>query len=200
MDVRRYSLVSDQVDHREVEIIIRELEKVLARNVPGGIVEFGCYVGTTSLFIQRFLRGQQYERPFHVYDSFAGLPPKTNADNSPAGDQFITGALSATKATFTKNFRHANVPLPAIHKAWFSDLTAQDLPQQIAFAFLDGDYYASIKDSLRLITPCLSQGARIVVDDYQSEALPGAHKAIDEWLQAHPDFSIRAEHSLAIIA
>jgi O-methyltransferase len=97
-----------------------------------------------------------------------------------------------------RNFKHANLKLPIIHKAWFDDLTASDIPDSIAFAFLDGDYYASIMTSLRLITPHLSPGACIVVDDYQSSALPGARKAVDEWARAHT-YSCRSEQSLAIL-
>ena len=42
-------LLSDQVDERELAIILRELEKVLVADVEGDVVEFGCYVGTTSV-------------------------------------------------------------------------------------------------------------------------------------------------------
>ena len=35
-------------------------------------------------------------------------------------------------------------------------------------------------------------------DDYANEALPGAAKAVDEWLHTHPA-KLRVEHSLAII-
>lgn len=41
-------LLSDQVNEREIQIILRELEKT--RAIFGDIVEFGCYVGTTSVF------------------------------------------------------------------------------------------------------------------------------------------------------
>jgi O-methyltransferase len=44
----------------------------------------------------------------------------------------------------------------------------------------------------------LSKGAIIVVDDYGNDTLPGAAKAVDEWLESHKA-TIRVEHSLAII-
>jgi O-methyltransferase len=56
-------------------------------------MEFGCYVGTTSLFIRRLLdQTGEGTRPFHVYDSFEGLPPKTQADASAAGADWQAGA------------------------------------------------------------------------------------------------------------
>ena len=137
-------------------------------------------------------------RKLYLYDSFEGLPPKAGEDESPAGMQFKTGELLATKKQLIKNLKQANVPMPVIKKGWFSDLTEADVPGQIAFAFLDGDYYHSVRDPLKLIWPRLAPGAIIVVDDYANEALPGAAKAVDEWLQTHSG-KLSVEHSLAII-
>ena len=88
--------------------------------------------------------------------------------------------------------------MPIIKKAWFSDLKDNDVPERISFAFLDGDYYNSICDSFKLINNKLSPGAIIIVDDYTNESLPGARKAVDEWLKTHPA-KLRIEQSLAII-
>ena len=46
-------LLSDQVDEREIKVILRELEKT--RAFFGDVVEFGCYVGTTSVFLAKTL-------------------------------------------------------------------------------------------------------------------------------------------------
>jgi O-methyltransferase len=190
------TLLSDQVDEREIRVILRELEMVLKNNVDGNVVEFGCYVGTTSVFVADRLKAT--DRQLYLYDSFEGLPPKSDQDESPAGLQFKTGELLATKKQLIRNLKQANVPTPIIKKGWFSDLTETDVPKTIAFAFLDGDYYHSVRDPLKLIWPYLSPGATIIVDDYANEALPGAAKAVDEWLQAHKG-KLVVEHSLAII-
>ncbi len=191
------ALLSDQVDEREIAVIMREFETTLARGVAGDVVELGCYVGTTSVFLAKRLKDTG--RKLYLFDSFEGLPPKTHQDDSPAGLQFKTGELLATKKQLIRNLKQANVPMPVIKKAWFSDLIDSDMPRQIAFAFLDGDYYGSICDSLRVITPRLTPGATIIVDDYANEALPGAAKATDEWLRRFPAYKKRVEHSLCII-
>lgn len=196
--VKKYPLISDQVDKREVAIVLRELEKTLMASSEGDIVEFGCYAGTTSLFISRYLTIQKSTREFHAYDSFEGLPEKQRKDESRAGDQFTTGELAVSKKQFIMNYKKAGVAVPRVHKGWFSDLTEADVPEKIAFAFLDGDYYESIMTPLQLIWPRLVPDARIVVDDYANEALPGASKAVDEWLVTHPA-KLTVEHSLAII-
>ena len=196
--LQKYRLISDQVDEREVSIVLRELLKSFEASAEGDVVEFGCYAGTTSLFISRLLTMQKSTREFHVYDSFEGLPEKRAQDQSRAGDQFKAGELAVTKKQFIVNYKKAGVSLPRIHKAWFSDLTEADIPETIAFAFLDGDYYESVMTPLKLIWPRLVPGAIIVVDDYANEALPGAAKAVDEWLATHPA-KLSVEHSLAII-
>lgn len=196
LDMR--SLVSDQVDVRELSVILRELERQLMHHDDGAVVEFGCYVGTTSLFIRRLLGRYSGVHDFHVYDSFEGLPDKSRADMSATGEQFKTGELTASKKDLIRHFKKAGLTLPVIHKGWFSALTARDVPDGITFAFLDGDYYESIRDSLLLITPKLSAHATIVVDDYANEALPGAARAVDEWVKKTGN-TVRSEASLAII-
>lgn len=200
VDTAKYAqtatLLSDQIDRTELEVILRELMR--AADVSGDVVEFGCFAGTTSVHISRWLENSS--KSFHVYDSFAGLPEKTAPDSSPAGEQFKAGELAVTKKQFILNCKKAGVRLPMIHKGWFSDLDERDVPGQISFAFLDGDYYESVRVPLELIEHKLMPGAVIVVDDYANEALPGAARAVDEWRrQTKWQTTLRVEHSLAIL-
>jgi len=191
----KYPVVSDQVSKQQLAVILEELRQTLSEH-DGTIVEFGCYVGTTSLFIRRLLDGYNDQREFHVYDSFEGLPSKTSEDNSRAGEQFRAGELRVSKRQFLHEFQKANLRPPVIHKGWFKDLTETDVPSSIAFAFLDGDFYESIRDSLRIVLPHMQQGGTIIVDDYSREALPGAAKAVHE--RFSPE-QIRVSHNLGII-
>ncbi len=195
--IKTKRLLSDQVSQAEINIIRRELARVLGAGVAGDVTEFGCYVGTTSVFLASDLA--QTDKTLYLYDSFEGLPAKTSEDQSPAGEQFKAGELLATKAQLIKNLRAAGVKMPIIKKSWFSDLKSDDVPQQISFAYLDGDYYHSILDPLKLIWHKLAPGAIVVIDDYANEALPGAARAVDGWLATHPVKSLRVENSLAII-
>jgi O-methyltransferase len=192
----RHSLISDQVSKEQVKVILTELEKTLTQGTAGAVVEFGCYIGTTSLFIRRLLDALGEDREFHAYDSFAGLPPKTTEDESRAGEQFQAGELAVSKKTFLQQFKKAGLQPPITHKDWFSDLAEQDVPSDIAFAFLDGDFYSSIRDSLRLVRPRLQQGGCLIIDDYAREALPGAAKAVHELLAGR---TIITSHNLGII-
>lgn len=181
--IRRYRLVSDQITADDLRLILTELQAVLDRDIPGDIGEFGCYVGTTSLFIRRLLDQLQLsrQRNFHVYDSFAGLPAKAQLDESRVGDSFKTGSLAVSKKQFAREFKRAGLALPTIHKAWFEDLADTDLPSVIAFAFLDGDFYNSILSALKLVWPRLSQDGVVLIHDYSREALPGVERAVREF-------------------
>ena len=188
-------LLSDQVSEREVQIVLRELARV--RDIAGDVVEFGCYVGTTSVHLADALRATS--KKLYLYDSFAGLPDKRSEDLSPAGEQFKTGELLATKKELIRNLKQAHVPMPTIVKGWFGDVELSQVPAEISFAFLDGDYYDSILDPLRLIWPRLSPGAIVVVDDYANEALPGAAKAVEDWRRTHRVKRFKVEASLGIL-
>jgi len=179
--IARHAIISDQIDQDELRVIVSMLELVLPVH-NGAVVEFGCYIGTTSLFVRRLLDSYNDNREFHVYDSFVGLPAKSAKDSSPAGEQFVIGELASSKKQFLLQFKKANLGPPIVHKAWFSDLSRADIPPSIVFAFLDGDYYQSVADSLRLIENSLSPGSVVVVDDYVNEALPGVAKAVNEWM------------------
>lgn len=194
----KHPLISDQVNKAQVEVILRELTRVIDSGLAGDIVEFGCYVGTTSLFIRRLLDalGESAQRSFDVYDSFAGLPAKSAQDASVTGEQFVPGELAASKKQFMLEFHKARLRPPIVHKGWFADLTEEDVPNKIAFAFLDGDFYDSIRDSLQLVVPRTQAGGTIVIDDYAREALPGAARAAHEFFSPE---SVQTTHNLGII-
>ena len=174
---------NDQVTEPETERILSVARECLATE--GDFVELGCYKGDTSLLLAELLVEKSVEKPVKklwIYDSFEGLPMKGEEDASEVGKDFRQGELVATKREVKVRFLRAGLPVPIIKKAWFSELTERDLPEKIAFAFLDGDLYESIKDSLRLIDNKMAVGGVIIVHDYDNLALPGVARAVDEWL------------------
>jgi len=192
-------LVSDQVSKDDVELVWKSLEHTLEARIPGAVVEFGCYVGTTSLFIRRLLQErQENERPFHVYDSFVGLPEKRAEDASAAGVDFGAGKLSVGKKEFLRQFHAAGLTPPIVHKAWFNELTESDVPNEIAFAFLDGDFYDSILDSLKLVWPRMHAGGTVLIDDYKRPELPGVERAVRTFFMGNLP-NIQVVHNIAVL-
>ena len=205
-----------QVTARETEILLQELTKTLTHNIPGDVVEFGCYKADTSVLYQKLLESmghggsilsenqanQTSQKILWLYDSFEGLPAKTREDNSAAGDAFQAGELLVTKREVIEKFKKMGLKLPKIKKAFFDDLDIiYDIPEKISYAFLDGDLYQSIKTSLHLVTDKMSQGGIIIVHDYNNPELPGSARAVDEWLKSNQAkiTSFRVAETLAII-
>lgn len=169
-------------------------------STPGDFVELGCYRGDTSLLLARLLEDQHSLKTLFLYDSFEGLPAKTSADSSVAGDQFRAGELKVTKAEVVKRFKQSGLKPPIIKKGFFEQLNPDDIPLEIAFGFLDGDLYQSIKTSLQLTADRLSPNGLLVIHDYNNPELPGVSKAVEEFLQAKPGkFKLKQQSSLAIL-
>ena len=186
---------NDQVSRTETDKILEFARNCLT--VSGDFVELGCYKGDTSLLLAEILKGT--DKKLYIYDSFEGLPEKTTEDESAAGENFQGGELYVTKREVKERFLRANLPVPVIKKAWFNELHDADLPEKIAFAFLDGDFYESIRDSLRLIEDKMAENSVIIVHDYTNPALPGVARAVDEWIRVRKRKIINYE-SLAIIS
>lgn len=211
---------NDQVSELETEKILSVARESLAAE--GDFVEFGCYKGDTALLLAEVLRDfsrdlqvgdakyggtdarsggcgkscGKLSRRLWLYDSFEGLPEKSASDVSALGEDFRAGELFVTKREVKERFLRAGLPVPVIKKAWFRDLADTDLPEKICLAFLDGDFYESIRDSLGLVSGRMSDGGVIIVHDYGNPALPGVKKAVDEWLRGR---DLETYKSLAII-
>lgn len=188
---KRNFLIGETLNLERAINIYHLLSQVIVMQVPGEIVEAGCFQGVTALMMQMTLNQYQSEKILHVYDSFQGVPEPMSQDGH---GPLRKGSLCTTKADLEKNFNHFNVKLPAIHAGWFKDTLPTQLPSQIAFAHLDGDMYSSIKESLEYIYPRLSKNAIVVVDDYCDatiqnvpDVLPGVKVACDEFLKDKPE-------------
>ena len=198
---------------RNDQVSVEETKKILevARDsleVEGDFVELGCYKGDTSLLLAEVLRDfntkpvektvENFVKKLWIYDSFEGLPEKSTADDSVLGRDFKGGELLVTKREVKERFLRAGLSVPIIKKAWFKNLDGADFPNKIAFAFLDGDFYESIKDSLKLIENRMVQEGVVLVHDYSNPALPGVMKAVDEWLK-NKNYKSEQYESLIII-
>lgn len=186
-----------QINHSELDLILDCLRQTLA--IDGDVVEFGCYAGDTSVELASVIKNIP-DKWLWLYDSFEGLPEKSEADLSTLGWRFKEGELKVSESTIEHKFKKLNLPDPVIKKAWFNQLDPKvDLPNHISFALLDGDFYDSIKTSLNLVFPKMSPKSIVTVHDYRNPALPGSAKAVDEFINHHRDLAFRVQGNLAVI-
>ncbi len=186
-----------QIPDRETKVLLDELGTVL--DLSGDVVEFGCYAGDTSVLLAQKIKDT--DKWLWLYDSFEGLPEKTAEDRSASGWRFKAGELRVSEDTVAHKFNKYKLPDPVIKKAWFDELDKDsDLPNEICFALLDGDFYNSIKTSLELVVGKMVDGGIIVVHDYRNQDLPGSAKAVNEFIEKYPDYGFRVAGSMAIIS
>ena len=146
----------------------------------GDVVEFGCYVGESSKYLMKTLLETNSSKKLYVYDSFEGLPPLSKWEENTGWRE---GTLKSAKEVLVSNFQQNNLPTPIIHKDWFKDIPEDKIPEKISFAFLDGDFYNSIYDSLTKIYDNVVEGGYIFFHDYERHDLPGVKQAIKDFLE-----------------
>lgn len=166
------------------------------RRVPGVVIECGVALGGSGILLASLLR----DRPYHGYDTFEEFPPPGPDDPAKAHRHYAQLASGKAKG-LGGNTYHGYLPdlvdrvaqsftdygvTANLHKGLFDDSLKPEWP--IALAHIDADWYESVRLCFERITPRLSPGARLVIDDYADYG--GAKKATDEYLAAHPDVTV----------
>jgi O-methyltransferase len=165
------------INFDQITNLVLYLNDSIEKNIEGDITEFGCYVGESSKYLMKTLLENNSDKKLYVYDSFEGLPPLSKWEE---GTGWREGTLKSTEQVLTSNFVENKLPPPIIHKDWFKNVPEDKLPEKISFAFLDGDFYDSIYDSLNKIFDRVSDGGYICFHDYQRADLPGVRAAIED--------------------
>lgn len=163
------------------------LDAVLAYQVPGEVVELGCFTGQCAQLFQQVLTQRGSSRQLHLYDSF----------------EVRFTLQEPVEDVLHRQFARAGLPQPVLHKGYFEQTLPAELPAQVAFAHIDcgfgGDalaHKAVVLHCLRALYPRLSPGAVCVLMDYQrppfradsyGEANPGVQLASDEFLADKPE-------------
>jgi O-methyltransferase len=167
------------------------LFSVFHASVIGEVVEIGCNNGFTSAFLGLVMKDQkQSHRQIHLYDSFQGLPKPS------AFDAYLKeGELLATSSHVKSLLSQFELQQPFIHEGWFNDTLPDCLPDSIAFAYIDADFYQPTKHALESVYPRMKKEGLIIVDDYADteknprawNTLSGVKRACDEFTQSNPE-------------
>jgi len=166
-------IVSAMLTDVHARMMVRELVNALSVGVDGDVVEFGCNMGTASVFLQKVLLEMGGGRKLWCYDSFKGLPLRGLEDEN----WFKIGNMASSRKQFEAVFARVGLSLPEVKEGWFKDLSATDLPRRICFAYLDCDLYASMKEAMALVISRLALGGKMLIHDTKA---PGVRKAMAE--------------------
>jgi O-methyltransferase len=179
---------STMMGYWQIVAVLENLQDVLERGVDGDVVELGCNIGTTSIYLRKMLDAFGSRKQLHVYDSWQGLPDKHR--NDVAADRsrsFEKGWCRTSRASLVESFEARGLALPVIHSGWFADIPDDEYPDPICFAFFDGDFYTSIRDSFAKTFHKMTPGGVVIVDDCGWDVLPGVQRACEELLAGRPE-------------
>lgn len=166
------------------------VEDVLARGVPGDLIETGVWRGGSTILMRALLKQHGVaDRIVWCADSFEGLPVPTAIDVKTQGDNsadmsdvdYLAVSLEQVKANFAR-FGLLDDQVKFL-KGWFCDSLPTAPIERIALLRMDGDLYTSTMDALTNLYPKVSPGGYVIVDDYNS--WPACKSAVDEYRQRH---------------
>lgn len=167
------------ISREQIRVLLSVLDSILQKNIPGDVVEFGCYVGESSKYLRMMLDYYRSDKNLYVYDSFEGLPPLSKYEENTG---WRAGTLKTSEDILLSNFYNNGLRPPIVTKGWFKNIPDSNIPDRISFAFLDGDFYDSIYDSLNKIYHRMSRGSAILFHDYERPDLPGVKAAISNFI------------------
>ncbi len=175
-----------------------EFEQFLAEHLPkvrtdGGMyLEFGVYLGSSmAAAVRAFDRSSCENARFVGFDSFAGLPPGSEAEG------WATGAFATSREVTEWHLRkHGVLDRVELVEGWFehtcNDLTAAQLHLgTVTVAMIDCDLYSASVTALNFVEPLLAERSLVIFDDWfalnpSGELNEGQRKAWGEFVAAHP--------------
>jgi O-methyltransferase len=157
-------------------------------DIPGSIIEVGCFTGETTIWLNRHMEDLQIKKPYYALDTFGGFSDSDLAyEVTKRGKKLseISGFTSNSKSRFDKTMRlngfHEVISIQA-DAAKFDYSTVSP----ISFALVDLDLYLPMKSALKEVFSVLSSGGIMVVDDCDPNThYDGAHQAFGEFVSSH---------------
>lgn len=171
----------------EAYFIVAALAKL--KEVSGDVCEFGVAQGETSALIANEIRTSN--KILHLFDSFEGLS-KPSENDLLKDDIFSLGSMKAYEGSMSFPVEMVCDRLKAIsfheqrfviHSGFIDQVINHDknLPKAVSFAYVDFDLYEPIRLTLAFLHKITSNGAIIIIDDYDYFST-GVKKAVDDFL------------------
>lgn len=178
---------------------------------PGVLIEAGTALGGSAIVMAL---AKAPDRQLLVYDAFSMIPPPSDRDGEDVHRRYEKIASGKAKGIggetyygyrpnlldeVTRSFEAFGVPVNESNvklvKGYFEQTLHVTGP--VAFAHLDGDWYASTMTCLRRIEPHLVPGARMVIDDYDKWS--GCRRAVDDYFNGRQGYTFERRSRLHIV-
>jgi hypothetical protein len=178
---------------RRLENVQQCIERVLADDVPGDLIETGVWRGGVCIFMRAVLKAHGVvDRTVWAADSFEGIPTP-GAHSHPRDQQCalhrLNDLLAIPREEVEENFHRYGLLDDQVRflPGWFRETLPTAPIERLALLRLDGDVYESTTDALVHLYPKLSPGGYVIIDDYLISA---CREAVHDFRAEH---GIRAE-------
>jgi O-methyltransferase len=159
------------------------------RDVPGSVVEAGCYQGNTTLFLNRHMVSEGIEKAYWALDTFSGFRAddlEAEVERGQDRDHYRGFFTVNDQRWFDYAMRRGGATGV---RSVAADVGAFDFERvaPIAFCLIDVVFYQPVKLALPRIWEALSPGGIVVVDDFHDDdsgAMSGAGQAYREFAEA----------------
>lgn len=163
------------------EARLKNLTNMLREAPEGAVVEVGVYRGGSLYEMVTRYPGRTY----HAFDTFSGLPEKTEGVDLHRVGDFGDSNYEDVKWLFSDKL---NVVL---HRGFFPKDFPDFNPGPLALIHIDVDMFESTRACLMFAHQHLVSGGIIVCDDYSAPTTPGAKFAVHRFLAQFPgDYEI----------
>lgn len=168
--------------------ILNYLHQSLATE--GDVCEFGVAHGATTVLLANEIK--KTNRHLWLFDSFEGLPKPTVKDKliddiaNLGSIEKYQGQMSHPKEQVLSRLHEVGFPESRLHIIpGFIEETIKscNLPEKVAFAYVDFDFYEPILIALQSLDSRISRNGFVLVDDYGYFS-EGAKTAVDEFMAA----------------
>ena len=188
--VRPFTMTSAE----RISALCHAVRYVAKSKIQGDIIECGVWRGGSMMAIAMTLLAEQdLSRTLHLFDTFEGMPPPTEADRTWLGRAASSLLEESDRSSFVwayapledvrANIASTNYPSDRIRfiRGKVEDTIPKDSPAKISILRLDTDWYESTRHELIHLYPKLSIGGVLIIDDYGH--WKGARKAVDEYVK-----------------
>lgn len=165
----------------EVEALLSRLD--ISLDVPGEIIECGCFLCGTTYRLARHLQQRGSDKRIYACDTFRGFDPAEFASEVRRGEAGRERDFAENDLSYVRRKLQRLGVAPKVHlvQGLFQETLAA-LAGPFAFAFIDCDLHDSMLYAARTIWPRLSPGGCCVFDDYRNDRFRGATRAVDTFL------------------
>jgi O-methyltransferase len=155
-------------------------------DVPGCVVEAGCFAGATTVYLGEHMRATGVDKPYYALDTFAGFIEAQRQYEVAARDknpQAFGGFALNSKRWFDRTMQINQLDRVTSLRADVGEFDFSSLAP-IAFCLLDVDLYLPTKAAIPRIYESLSPGGILVVDDcLEKNIFDGACQAYGEFVR-----------------